>query len=183
MNCDRARYNLVNETTFVHRAAAWAHSVCCRRCRSEVAQRKGIERQLARVPAVAPPESLVRAWGAILPERSPRRRRRVLLAAALAPIVLLTAAALWVAAQRIEWLDPTARRLSRLQPAECSLRLRAGPGVAVVDPAPAVARQVARVADGAGTGTTRYLTTGDPERLAVQVRALLGLDIGAEHSG
>jgi len=135
VNCDRARYNLVNETTFVHRAAAWAHSVCCRRCRSEVAQRKGIERQLARVPAVAPPESLVRAWGAILPERSPRRRRRVLLAAALAPIVLLTAAALWVAAQRIEWLDPTARRLSRLQPAECSLRLRAGPGVAVaIDP-------------------------------------------------
>ena len=58
----------------------------------------------------------------------------------------------------------------------------AGPGVTVVDPAPAVARQVARVADGAGMRTTLYLTTGDPERLAVQVRSLLGLEIGAEHS-
>jgi glutamate racemase len=55
---------------------------------------------------------------------------------------------------------------------------RVGPRVTIVDPAEAVARQVARVAEetgtGAGGGTTRYLTTGDPGRLSAQVQRLLG---------
>jgi glutamate racemase len=55
-----------------------------------------------------------------------------------------------------------------------------GPGVAIIDPAPAVARQVARVASeigaGAGAGVTEYLTTGDPERFGDQLRALLGVE-------
>ncbi len=49
-----------------------------------------------------------------------------------------------------------------------------GPEVAVIDPSTAVARQVARVADGAGSGLTTYLTTGDPERFAQQIERLLG---------
>lgn len=49
-----------------------------------------------------------------------------------------------------------------------------GPTVTVVDPTEAVARQVMRVADPAGSGSTTYLTTGDPERLATQVARLLG---------
>lgn len=52
----------------------------------------------------------------------------------------------------------------------------AGRGVTVIDPAAAVARQAARVADGRGAGTTAYLTTGDPHRFAGQVRHLLGED-------
>jgi len=59
-----------------------------------------------------------------------------------------------------------------------ALAARVGPGVAIVDPSAAVARQVARVATGAGTqigaGATTYLTTGDPRRLAEQVALLLG---------
>lgn len=50
----------------------------------------------------------------------------------------------------------------------------AAPGVAVIDPAPAVARQVARVASPAGTGRTTYLTTGDPYRFCAQIERLLG---------
>jgi glutamate racemase len=59
-----------------------------------------------------------------------------------------------------------------------SLAARVGPRVAIIDPAEAVARQVARVATDAGTqigaGVTSYLTTGEPGRLAEQVAALLG---------
>jgi len=59
-----------------------------------------------------------------------------------------------------------------------ALATRVGPGVAIVDPARAVARQVARVAAEAGTmiggGATTYLTTGSPPRLVEQVRLLLG---------
>jgi len=51
----------------------------------------------------------------------------------------------------------------------------AGPGVTIIDPAAAVARQVSRVADGSGTGTTTFLTTGDPGRFAAQIERLLGL--------
>jgi len=55
---------------------------------------------------------------------------------------------------------------------------RVGPGVTIVDPAEAVARRVAAVAEDAGTaaegGSTTYLTTGDPKRLATQVARLLG---------
>jgi glutamate racemase len=55
----------------------------------------------------------------------------------------------------------------------------AGPGVTIVDPAGAVARQVARVAAGAGSGSTAYLTTGDPDRFAGQIRRLLGIQAAA----
>ena len=58
-----------------------------------------------------------------------------------------------------------------------ALAARFAPRVAIVDPAEAVARQVARVAAEAGTqigaGQTTYLTTGDPDRLAEQVALLL----------
>jgi glutamate racemase len=56
----------------------------------------------------------------------------------------------------------------------------AGPGVTLIDPAPAVARQVARVADGGGVGATTYLTTGDPERFAAQIHHMLGTEAVAE---
>lgn len=49
--------------------------------------------------------------------------------------------------------------------------------VTVIDPAPAVARQVARVQtgdEGAGSGTTAYLTTGDAGYFSVQIGRLLG---------
>jgi len=49
-----------------------------------------------------------------------------------------------------------------------------GDGVEVVDPADAVARQTARVAETAGSGSTRYFTTGDPARLVAQVERLVG---------
>jgi glutamate racemase len=54
----------------------------------------------------------------------------------------------------------------------------AGPGVALIDPAPAVARQVRRVLarqsghDGA-KGTHRFYTTGDPARLAAMAERLV----------
>lgn len=64
-----------------------------------------------------------------------------------------------------------------------ALAARVGPGVAIVDPAEAVARQVARVAVEAGTtvgaSQTSYLTTGDPARLESQVELLLGEQIEA----
>jgi len=54
----------------------------------------------------------------------------------------------------------------------------AAPGVTVIDPAGAVARQVVRVAgDAPGSGATTYLTTGDPARFASQVEALLGTTV------
>ena len=56
----------------------------------------------------------------------------------------------------------------------------AGTEVTVIDPSEAVARQVARVADGNGGGTTKYLTTGDPVRLAGQIERLLGETVTAE---
>jgi len=58
----------------------------------------------------------------------------------------------------------------------------AGPGVRVIDPAPAVARQTARVLDGVGEpegrgapGPLTYYTTGDPTAFA-QIVARLGLE-------
>jgi glutamate racemase len=53
-----------------------------------------------------------------------------------------------------------------------------GDGVTVIDPAPAIARQVVRVRSGhddTGNGATRYLTTGDPDRFASQMKRLTGL--------
>ncbi len=51
-------------------------------------------------------------------------------------------------------------------------------GVSVVDPAPAVAAQVARVASTLGgesaTAGVRYITTGDPSHLAERIEDLLG---------
>jgi glutamate racemase len=55
------------------------------------------------------------------------------------------------------------------------IRSAAGAGIDVIDPAPAVARQAARVHTGGndhGSGTTEYLTTGDPGRFASQIERL-----------
>ena len=60
-----------------------------------------------------------------------------------------------------------------------SIARAAGPGVAIIDPAPAVAHQVARVAGSEGAGTTTYLTTGDPARFAAQIESLLGARVDA----
>ena len=57
------------------------------------------------------------------------------------------------------------------------IRAAAGADVEVIDPAPAVARQTARVSTGvthSEPGATRYLTTGDPERFAAQITRLTG---------
>ena len=57
----------------------------------------------------------------------------------------------------------------------------AGPGVTLIDPAGPVARQVARVvAPPAGSGTTTFLTTGDPEGFAAQITSLLAIEATAE---
>ncbi|MBM3696836.1 MAG: glutamate racemase [Actinobacteria bacterium] len=65
-----------------------------------------------------------------------------------------------------------------------ALAERVGPGVTIVNPAEAVARRVAAVAEEAGTAhgsaTTAYLTTGDPARFAAQVRLLLREETQAE---
>ena len=56
-----------------------------------------------------------------------------------------------------------------------------GPGVRVIDPAPAVARQAARLLDMAGlrdpgtrSGVLRFITSGEAERLALHLPTLLG---------
>ncbi len=60
------------------------------------------------------------------------------------------------------------------------MRRHLGAAVTVIDPAPAVARQVVRVLDEGdlrappGDGGVVYLTSGDPIRLADQVERLLG---------
>ncbi|MCL1693514.1 MAG: glutamate racemase [Actinomycetia bacterium] len=57
------------------------------------------------------------------------------------------------------------------------IQAAAGDGVTVIDPAPAIARQVVRVRPGhddTDNGVTRYLTTGDPERFASQIERLTG---------
>jgi glutamate racemase len=64
------------------------------------------------------------------------------------------------------------------------IRAEAGAEVEVIDPAPAVARQTARILaerNDHGAGTTQYLTTGDPERFAAQIERLTGE--GAEARG
>jgi len=58
----------------------------------------------------------------------------------------------------------------------------AGPGVDVIDPAPAVARQTRRVWEALGAAvdeerpTYRFVTTGDPPRFRAQLRRLIGWD-------
>jgi O-acetyl-ADP-ribose deacetylase (regulator of RNase III) len=56
-----------------------------------------------------------------------------------------------------------------------TIRQLAGDRIHVIDPAPAVARQVARVVEGAGDATAgRFATTGSPVALAGMVEHLLG---------
>jgi glutamate racemase len=53
----------------------------------------------------------------------------------------------------------------------------AGPGLTIVDPAPAVARQVRRVASATeGSGRLTLATSGDPERFRRVARALAGIE-------
>jgi len=57
------------------------------------------------------------------------------------------------------------------------IRAVAGEGVRVIDPAPAVARQVARLrgdGDAIRDGSTAYFTTGDANRFSDQIRRLMG---------
>jgi glutamate racemase len=62
-----------------------------------------------------------------------------------------------------------------------------GDGVRIIDPAPAVARQLGRVLERNGLaaprepGTTAYLTTGDGPAFAVQVKRLLTVDAETRH--
>jgi glutamate racemase len=57
-----------------------------------------------------------------------------------------------------------------------SIAAVAGPGVAIVDPGPAVARQVGRVAgDTGGTGDLVLATSGDPDRFARLAHDLAGI--------
>jgi glutamate racemase len=68
------------------------------------------------------------------------------------------------------------------------VRAIAGPGVRVIDPAPAVARQVRRLlaqrgwlACGVGPGSTRYITSGSREDFSQRLQQLLGFSDGVEH--
>lgn len=68
---------------------------------------------------------------------------------------------------------------------EDQIRAVTGPGVRLVDPAPAVARQLERILENSGIrnpdpgGGTAYLTSADPGRLEEQARALVGHTINA----
>lgn len=64
-----------------------------------------------------------------------------------------------------------------------AIRQIVGPGIQVIDPAPAVAKQVLRVYSAAGPGIensphphTVYFTSGDAARMSVQIKLLLGLE-------
>lgn len=59
---------------------------------------------------------------------------------------------------------------------EPAIRRGLGPDAVIIDPAEAVARQALRVGGGAGDGSTRILTTGDPVRTRRQVRLMLDWD-------
>jgi glutamate racemase len=73
------------------------------------------------------------------------------------------------------------------------IRSIAGEGIRVIDPAPAVARQVARLSgtgSAASDGATTYLTTGDADRFSDQIERLTGthggtttVDIGEPQTG
>lgn len=69
-----------------------------------------------------------------------------------------------------------------------AIRAILGEGVRLIDPAPAVARQTVRILEHNGLsgaadpdGETGYLTTGDPDILAGQVRRLLGGAVAPVH--
>lgn len=53
---------------------------------------------------------------------------------------------------------------------------RAGAQVVVVDPAPAVGRQIGRLAGRRGSGRVRILTTGDPDAVRATMKRLTGWD-------
>jgi glutamate racemase len=54
----------------------------------------------------------------------------------------------------------------------------AGPGLSIIDPGPAVAKQVARLAgDETGDGTLTLATSGDPDRLRESARQLAGIEV------
>jgi glutamate racemase len=62
-----------------------------------------------------------------------------------------------------------------------------GPDMRVIDPAPAVARQVSRVLQvqgianpGTQPGTVRFLTTGDPQKMEALLAKLVGEGVSAE---
>ena len=59
---------------------------------------------------------------------------------------------------------------------------RAGAQVVVFDPAPAVARQIARHARQPGAGITRYLTTGDPDRFSEVASTLTKVRVRASQA-
>jgi glutamate racemase len=65
-----------------------------------------------------------------------------------------------------------------------SIKEIAGPGVRVIDPAPAIARQAKHLLDKrggrespTGTGRVRYLTTGDPDQFAALLHRLIGEEV------
>ncbi|HMK09412.1 MAG TPA: glutamate racemase [Anaerolineales bacterium] len=61
----------------------------------------------------------------------------------------------------------------------------AGPGVAVIDPAPAIARQAARLRGGGareGGGSLRLITSGSPDALARLAQELIGESAAAERA-
>jgi glutamate racemase len=54
----------------------------------------------------------------------------------------------------------------------------AGPGLSIIDPGPAVAKQVARlVGEQPGKGTLTLATSGDPDRLRDSARQLAGIEV------
>jgi len=54
------------------------------------------------------------------------------------------------------------------------LRSRAGAQIVIVDPAPAVARQIGRLAETPGQGRVRIVTTGEPGQVQAAMRSLTG---------
>ncbi len=61
------------------------------------------------------------------------------------------------------------------------IRAVTGPGITIIDPAPAVARQVQRLAGPAGAGTTRIQTSGASPGVSEIVRRLVGWSLPIEN--
>lgn len=106
-------------------------------------------------------------WAAAVEESWPDDDAQEVVSAHLAPVLASGADTIVLACTHYSFLDDVIAEV-------------AGSGVTLIDPAEAVARQVARVADASGTGTTTYLTTGDPVRFADQIERLLGERVVAE---
>jgi glutamate racemase len=99
-------------------------------------------------------------WAAAVEESWPAGAEAAI-AQHLAPVIARGADTIVLACTHYSFLDD-------------AIKSAVGPGVTLIDPAAAVARQVARVAAPGGGGTTTYLTTGDPERFTRQIERLLG---------